>query len=194
MTSTLLTVPVDTLSTSTTTIGGPFTGAVFADSSFLEPTTAGQPPTDLVFVNVLNVAGGGGGATYSYSSEVVTPSGTVEQSLLSNSVFLFDAASQFSGSAVQITGITDTSGGYGGGTFNAVNLGTLASTPLTTTGAAAYQVPAGFAAGVTGLANTVGAGLLAPRSGSSASIGLAYDLSKDLIVPIGFTNTNVAEL
>jgi hypothetical protein len=33
---------------------------------------------------------------------------------------------------------------------------------------------------------------LASPSRASAA-GLAYDLSKELIVPIGFTNTNVAE-
>ncbi|HEX2790506.1 MAG TPA: hypothetical protein VHN17_08765 [Steroidobacteraceae bacterium] len=193
MTSTLLSVPVTTLSTSATTIGGPFTGGIFSSSSFLEPTTAGDPSTNLVFVNVLNVTSGGGGTTFSYSSEALTPGGTVKKALTSNSVFLYNAASFLSGSALQITGITDTAGGYGGGTFNAVNLGTLASTALTTTGGASYTVPAGFVAGFGQLANTIGAGVLAPVSGSSAAaLGGAYDLSKDLIVPISLTNTNVA--
>jgi hypothetical protein len=107
-------------------------------------------------------------------------------------VFLYDAASFLSGSALQITGITDTAGGYGGGTFNAVNVGTLASTALTTTGGAAYTVPAGYVSGFTQLSTTIGAGLLAPMGASSAvSDGGAYDLSKDLIVPISLTNTNV---
>jgi hypothetical protein len=190
--STLLSVPVTTLSTNATTIGGPFTGAIYSSSSFLQPATAGEPSTDLVFVNVLDVNSGGGGTTYSYSSEVVTPGGTVKKALTSNSVFLYDAASFLSGSALQITGITDTAGGYGGGTFNAVNVGTLASTALTTTGGAAYTVPAGYVSGFTQLSTTIGAGLLAPMGASSAvSDGGAYDLSKDLIVPISLTNTNV---
>jgi hypothetical protein len=191
-TSTLLSVPVTTLSATPTTIGGPFTGGIYSSSSFLEPTTLGEPSTDLVFVNVLSVSTGGGGTSTTYSSEVLTPTGTVKQALTSNSVFLFDGASAFSGSALQITGITDTSGGYGGGTFYAVNLATLVSTALTTTGEAAYTVPAGDISGVSGLANTIGAGLLVPRGGVGASVGLAYDLSKDLIVPIALTNTNVS--
>jgi len=193
MSSTLLSVPVTTLSTSATTIGGPFTGSIFSSSSFLEPTTDGEPSTDLVFVNVVNITSGGGGTTFSYSSEVLTPGGTVKMALTSNSVFLYDAASYLSGAAVQVTGITDTAGGYGGGTLNAVSLGTLASTAMTTTGGAAYKLPAGFDPGFVQIANTIGAGVLAPISGTGAATqGGAFDLSKDLIVPISLTNTNVA--
>jgi hypothetical protein len=193
LSSTLLSVPVTTLSTSATTIGGPFTGSIYASSSFLEPTTTGEPSSDLVFVNVVDVSSGGSGTTFSYSSEVVSPAGTVMKALTSNSVFLYDGASYLSGAAVQVTGITDTAGGYGGGTFNAVNLGTLASTALTTTGGAAYTVLAGFVPAFTQIANTIGAGVLAPVSGSgAATLGGAYDLSKDLVVPISMTNTNIA--
>jgi hypothetical protein len=188
--STLLTVPVTTLSTSATTIAGPFTGSIASSNSFLQPATPGEPSTDLVFVNVLNVTGGG--TTFSYSSEVLTPGGSVKQALTGNSVFLYDAASFLSDSAVQITGITDTAGGYGGGTFNAVNVATLVSTPLKTTGGASYAVPAGFISGFTQLADTIGAGVLAPIGGSAATVGGAYDLSKDVIAPISLANTNVA--
>jgi hypothetical protein len=192
ITSTLLSVPVSTLSATATTIGGPFTGSINSSSSFLQPTASGDPSTDLVFLNVLDVSSGGGGTTFSYSSEVLTPTGTVKKALTSNSVFLYDAASFLSDSALQITGITDTNGGYGGGTFNAVNLGTLTSTALTTTGGAAYKVPAGYISGLGQLANTIGAGLFATMGGSSASVGAAYDLSKELIAPITLANTNVA--
>jgi hypothetical protein len=193
MSSTLLSVPVTTLSSSPTTIGGPYTGSIYSSSSFLEPTTDGEPSTDLVFVNVVDISTGGSGTTFSYSSEVVSPAGTVMKALTSNSVFLYDAASYLSGSAVQVTGITDTAGGYGGGTLNAVNLGTLVSTALTTTGGAAYTLPAGFDPGFVQIANTIGAGVLAPISGSgAATMGGAFDLSKDLIVPISMTNTNIA--
>jgi hypothetical protein len=190
--STLLTVPVNTLSATATTIAGPFTGGVFADSSFLQPTTPGQPSTDLVFVNVVELSSGGGGTTYSYSTEILTPSGTVKQALLSNSSFVFDAASALSGSVLQVTGITETDGGYGGGTFNALNLGTLAPTVLTTTGGAAYTAPAGYLPGFASLSSSIGAGLLEPQSSSNASLGAAYDLSKHLLVPIAISNTSVS--
>jgi hypothetical protein len=191
--STLLNVPVSTLSATATTIGGPYAGSISSSNSFLQPVTGGDPSTDLVFLNVLNAtSGGGGGTTISYSSEVLTPTGTVKKALTSNSAFIFNATSILSGSALQITGITDTNGGYGGGTFNAVNVATLASIALTTTGGAAYTVPAGFVSGFAQLSDTIGAGLFAPAGGSSAaSMGGAFDLSKDLIVPISLTNTNV---
>jgi hypothetical protein len=74
-----------------------------------------------------------------------------------------------------------------------VNLGTLASTALTTTGGADYTLPAGFDPGFVQIANTIGAGVLAPIGGSGAATqGGAFDLSKDLIVPISLTNTNIA--
>ena len=190
MSSTLYSIPVTSLSATATPIGGPYTGGLFASSSFLQPATVGQPASDLVFVNVTNV--GSGGSSFSYASQILTPTGTVKQALTSNSQFLFDAASPLSDSVLQITGITDTGGGYGGGSLHAVNLTTLASTALTTTGGAAYTVPAGDAAGAAGLSLSIGAGLLEPRGGSGASVGLAYDLSKSLIVPIALTNTNVS--
>jgi len=192
MSSTLYNVPVTGLSATATAIGGPYTGAIFSSNSFLQPATVGQPASDLVFVNVLNITSGGSGNSYSYSSELLAPTGTVKQALTSNSVFLYDGASPLSDSVLQITGITDTSGGYGGGSFHAVNLASLTSTAFTTTGGAAYTVPAGDAAGVSALSTTIGAGLLEPRGGSGASVGLAYDSSKSLIVPIALTNTNVS--
>ncbi len=42
------------------------------------------------------------------------------------------------------TGITDTNGGYGGGTANSVNVGTLADAPFTTTGGGDYVFSTGF--------------------------------------------------
>jgi hypothetical protein len=189
--STLLTVPVSGLSSSATMIAGPFTGGIYADSSFLQPTTVGDPATDLVFVNVTNVTSGGSGTTFSYSSELLMPSGTVKQALLSNSVFMFDAASPLSGSVLQATGITDTAGGYGGSTIGEVNLATLVSTPMTLSGGTAYKVPADFVIGAAGLSATIGAGILDPQSSAVASLGAAYDLSKHLIVPISVTDTSV---
>jgi hypothetical protein len=191
ITSNLLNVPVGSVSSSATSIGGPYNGSISADSSFLQPTTAGDASSRVVFLNVIQETSGGGTTTINYSSEVLTPTGTVKQSLTTNSVYPFAATGPLSGSVLQITGITDTNGGYGGGSFNDVSLATLNSTALTTTGGAAYQVPAGDISGLAGLANTIGAGVIAPRTGAGASQGAAYDLSKDLIVPISLTNTSI---
>ncbi len=117
----------------------------------------------------------------SYSSEVLTPSGTVIQAERRNSYFN-DGTSALSGYVFQIAGASIGEGGVGG-FFNTINLATLTSTHLLT--------PAGAPFGVSGhpavapLSNLIGAGAYAGQ-------GLAYDLSQDLIVPIVIANTNVA--
>ena len=46
----------------------------------------------------------------------------------------------------QVTGITDTDGGFGGGTANMVNVSNLTDTPFTTTGGGDYVFSTGFIA------------------------------------------------
>jgi hypothetical protein len=190
-TTSLFTTPVSAspAATSATTLGAsPYTGTISLGSSFMLPTTAGDSATSLVFLTVINTAA----SPTSYSSEVLSPSGSVEQSLTSNSAFLYFAASPLSGSVIQVQNI-GTSGGYGGGTFYNVkpaNLtGSAAGTAITTTGGAAYTVPANTLAGLVGLSSTIGAGDL---EATGATSGLAYDLSQNLIVPVTLTNTNVS--
>jgi hypothetical protein len=67
--------------------------------------------------------------------------------------------------------------------LNAINLETLASTPLHTPDGASYTLPLG-ARPVAALSNSIGAGAYAGQ-------GLAYDLSNNLIVPIVIANTSV---
>jgi hypothetical protein len=43
-----------------------------------------------------------------------------------------------------VEGITDTDGGWGGGTVSHVNVTTLVSTDFKTTGGAAYKMPANY--------------------------------------------------
>jgi hypothetical protein len=144
-------------------------------------------PGDLngfVFVDVTNVTG----TTFSYSSEVLTPSGAVLQPLLANSTFL-GRTTELSGTVFQIRGITDTAGGFGGGSLNSVNIAnSLTSTPFTTIGGGAYAVPQNYGTILVGLSNTIGAGDL---TSGALQTGVAYDISQQLIVPIGMANTNV---
>ena len=65
---------------------------------------------------------------------------------IANSVYLPLAiiSSHLTDSVWQVTGITDTNGGYGGGTANVVNVSTLTDTPFTTTGGGDYVFSAGF--------------------------------------------------
>jgi hypothetical protein len=187
-TGTLGTLPVGTLSTSVTALGsGSYTGFL---SAFMEPATIGTASSDLVFVNVLYVTTMP--TAFGYSSEVLTPGNTVKQALTANSYFLENGASPFSGSVLHVSGITDTAGGEGGGSISAVDIATLVATPLKASGGTTYTVPSGFTPGLAGLSNSIGSGALVPASGVAGnSSGLAYDVSKTLIVPISITNTNV---
>lgn len=79
--------------------------------------------------------------------------------------------------------------GGGGGGFDS---GSSSAVPLEVSSGGAYTVPAGFDPLFVGLSNTIGVGgstAQAPTTGNS--VGLAYDLSKSLIVPIGIANTKV---
>jgi hypothetical protein len=167
----------------------PYTGTI--STSFMQPASAGDNTTSLVFLTVVNSTV----TPTTYASEVLSPDGTTKQPLTGNSAVLPFATSPLSGSVIQVRNMS--SGGYDGGTFYNVNPSSLAGAPggtaLTTTAGAAYTVPAGTVPVLTSLSNSSGAGVLQP-TGSGSVLGLATDLSKNLIVPIGtsLTNTNVA--
>jgi len=188
LTSALATLPVGTLSTNTTALGSSYTGVV---SAFMGPTTPGTPSTDLVFVDVFNLSSNP--TVYSYSSEVLSPSGTVTRVRIANSYFLENSISLLSGSVLQLTGIDDNVGGEGGAAINALNIGTQVATPLKTSSGTTYTVPAGSIPGLVGESSVISAGVLEPvAAGFGNPAGLAVDLSKSLIVPIRITNTSVA--
>jgi hypothetical protein len=166
-----------------TALGPTLDGSI---NAFMIGSAPGNAGAQLVFVDVANVTGSG--TIFSYSSEVLTPSGAVLQPVLANSTFL-GRTSEFSGAVFQIRGITDTAGGYGGGGLNSLNIAnSLASTPFTTTGGLAYAVPQNYGGFLLGLSNTIGAGDL---TSGALQTGVAYDISQQLIVPIGMANTNV---
>jgi hypothetical protein len=186
-TSTLMTLPVGQSSTSATSIGSAFAGDI---SVVMAAPTLDDPPADLLFVTVNNTSTSGGAMTYSYSSEVLTPDGTVKQALLPNSAFL-ERTSEFSGGIFQIKGITDTGGGYGGAGVYSVDLGTLAATAFATTGGATYTVPAGYMSGFFGVSNGIGVGALS-NTGSSAALQVtAYDLTQHLMLSASLANTDI---
>jgi hypothetical protein len=185
----LATLPVGTASTGTTPLGTALNGAATA---FVLPATPGTRASDLVIVDAVNTAAG---ASYVYSSEVLTPGNVLKQSQLPNSYFLRDGRGALSGSVLQLTGINPAVAGLGGGALNAVSLATLAVTPLKGSSGTTYAVPSGFDPAVGQLSNTVGTGEEVPHSPTTGvTAGLAYDLSNSLIVPISISNTNVTPL
>jgi hypothetical protein len=117
----------------------------------------------------------------------------VRQALTSNTYFLGSGStSTLSGSVLQVTDINNVDVGMGGGPINAVSLATLSPTALKTSGGTAYTVPNGSDPTTTGVSNVIGAGVAFPQAGASGNaIGLVYDLSTDLILPVSISDTNV---
>jgi hypothetical protein len=72
--------------------------------------------------------------------------------------------------------------------IHAINLETLVSNGLTTSTGTAYTVTGGNTPSFMPESNLIGAGV----NRGNPNEGLAYDPSKDLIVPIVIANTNVA--
>jgi len=187
-TSSLMTVPVGLSSTNATIIGSPFAGDI---SVVMAAPTPDDPPADMLFVTVNNTSTKGGAITYSYSSEVLTPDGTVKQPLLPNSAFLA-RTSEFSSGIFQIKSITDTGGGFGGGSVYSVDMGTLAVTAFATTGSGTYTVPAGYFATYFGVSSGIGVGDLSSAGSASAAVqDTAYDLTQQLMLSVSLANTNV---
>ncbi len=187
----VLTLPVGTPGTPTT-IAGPFPGLV---SASMCPATFGDGTSDDLLVNVTQ--GMPGNSPTRYSSEVLTPSGAVKQAVTANSAFLTtpNCGGGF-GAVLQVRGITDTSGGFGGATANAFNLGSFSTTTLsTTTGSGTYTVPSGDQLLVTFLSANIGLGVVGPQpDGTSSPAGVAVDLSKSLIVTVSVPSSTVSLL
>jgi hypothetical protein len=171
----LATLPVGTPSANTTSLE---TNNGFTDA-FMVETTPGTASTALVFVNSESVNGMPGPPPPTYSSEVLTPSGAAKIGVIRNSAY--DVPSGLSGYVMQITGLQVQN--RENVSISAINLETLAATGLSNpTGA---TLPIGLRPFLVSKSNLIGAG-------SVGADGLAFDLSKDLIVPIIIANSNVA--
>ncbi len=131
-------------------------------------------------------------STISYSTQVLSPTGTVLASA-NNAVYsnVSTLVQDFKLKSIfQITGITDTNGGYGGGAVATVDFANSVSTPVTLLpGGAPYTVPAGdlFEALLDGYGEQVS--IVDATAGSQ---GVAYKGSNgNQITIFGFSNTNI---
>ncbi len=182
-TTTVATVPVGKTSNSANTIGS-YSGIVsgiFLVKANGAPLSAANIVVD---TSVLSPPVG-------QASHVLTPSGTVVLDT-SNSVYFPIVA--LGGIVCQLKGITDTSGGWGGGTLYNVDATTFATTgPFTTSGGGVYTVQTGAAISMGTVLNgsTIGAGYIQTLTAPVATSGSAYDLSKLLIVPVSVSGSNV---
>jgi large repetitive protein len=171
------TLPVGTLSANTTAV----TSLEGISSAFMVETTPGTPSTALVFVNTESANGRPGPPPPNYSSEVLTPSGTVKAAP-HHSAFI-TGTNRLSG-YVLLVGNLDY-GQLGTFTLSAIDLETLAATPLQIPPGLTFTGPVAVRPQLTGLSNFIGAGAFAGQ-------GLAYDLSQHLLVPIVIANSTVA--
>jgi hypothetical protein len=174
-----------------TTISGPWFPQIERESVMMCPSRFADVTSDLLLFNLEHTID----STYTYMSQALTPDGvTVRQSFLSDSAFMMspDCAAA-AGSVLQVRGITDRTGGYGGGTVNAFSLSSFSATVLnTTTGNGSYVMPTGSSPpSPVFLSDNVGAATVHNAS-SGADFALAFDLSKNLIVPVSVPNSNVS--
>jgi hypothetical protein len=118
---------------------------------------------------------------------------------IANSIYgaLAIVSNRLTDSVWQVTGITDTDGGYGGGTANTVNVASLADTPFTTTGGGNYVFSTGFIGSLFAISSNniaIGDFFNEPAvilGGPLQVEGVAADLSKNFLYPIAITNTEV---
>ena len=197
-TAALYTVPVGTTTATPTTLATYTTG-------------------NSLYVTFLAVPSGGGpfqqravrdrGARYgnvpapdvAYSAVTIPLNGGTPPAPIANSVYgaLAIISNRLGDSVWQVTGITDTDGGYGGGTANSVNVGTLADTPFTTTGGGNYVFSAGFLGAFSAISsNNIAVGDIENEpavilGGALQVDGVAADLSKNFLYPIVLTNTEI---
>ncbi|MFZ0305284.1 MAG: hypothetical protein WAL75_21515 [Terracidiphilus sp.] len=189
-TSSLYSVPEGVLSSIATAVGGPYSGALETD--FLASPTS-SASDDYLFLTAADATSSG----VSYSSQVLTTSGALAAKSSNSVLASFGPLStELEGSLLEIDGITDTKGGYGGGTVNSVGLTSLKPTPFTTASGSAYTVPAGYVISLDGFYGTgVGTGFLFSVADPTAPyIGAAVDVTQDAILPISLANSSVSPL
>jgi hypothetical protein len=195
--TTVQTVPVGVTSSKATTIGGPYSGSL--TTSFLAPAGGGSiTGLDWLLLTSFDETGSGPTAKVTYTSKALDPNGsgsvmTLPADTVLESFGVF--STELGGNVLEITGITDTDGAFGGASLDLIAVGAAtAPAKITLSGGSSYKVPAGYEISVSGFDGTsVAAGGLFSLKGAP-SIAVALDVSKHVIVPFSFTNTNVAPM
>jgi hypothetical protein len=198
-TATLYTVPVGVTTTTPTTLHTYPAGNTLVEVFLAAPTGSG-PTGNVLFATVRNATGVITAPTIAYSAVSIPLNGGTAPAPIANSVYspLAIITAQLSYTVWQVTGITDTDGGYGGGTAKTVNVSTLAETPFTTTGGGDYVFGAGFSGGLEALSsNNIAVGIFENEAGFISNgtplqeNGAAADLTSNFLYSIVLTNTYV---
>ena len=198
-TATLYTVPVGTTTTTPTTLAN-YTAGNLLPMVFVAAPSGSGAPGDVLFATVEHVTGTFPAFSYAFSAVSIPLNGTAGPAPIANSVYapLAVISSHLTDSVWQVTGVTDTNGGYGGGTANMVNVSTLADTPFTTTGGGHYVFSTGFTGALAAISsNNTAIGFfnnsaaVISGGGTLQEDGAAADLTSDFLYQISITNTEV---
>jgi hypothetical protein len=182
--ATLYSVPVGTTTTTPTTLANYPAGTGFGNNiaeAFLA-TSTGSITGDVLFATVQTATAvtlPTPTTTIQYHALSIPLNGDTAPTPIANSVYapLSFVSLQYISSVFQVTGITDTNGGYGGGTANQANVGTLADTPFTTVGGKDYVFPAGYSGELFGISdNGIAAGVFG--NGAAFDSGAATTLNE----------------
>jgi hypothetical protein len=194
-TATLYSVPVGTTTTTPTTLAAYPAGNQLQVAFLATPSGSGLS-SSVLFATVQNAKGTSPTFTYAFSAVSIPLNGGSAPPPVANSVYggLAIISARLTDSVWQVTGITDTNGGYGGGTANSVNVGTLADTPFTTTGGGDYVFSPGFVGSLFAISsNNIALGFLFNfHTATPQEDGAAADLTLNFLYPVSLTNTYVA--
>jgi hypothetical protein len=198
-TAMLFSVPVGTTTTTPTTLAN-YTAGNSIPLVFVAAPSGSGAPGDVLFATVEHATGTFPAFSYAFSAVSIPLNGTAGPAPIANSVYapLAVISSHLTDSVWQVTGITDTNGGYGGGTANVVNVSTLADTPFTTTGGGHYVFSAGFTGALAAISsNNTAIGFfnnsaaVISGGGTLQEDGAAADLTSDFLYQISIRNTEV---
>jgi hypothetical protein len=193
-TTTFYSVPVGKTSTTPTLLGGPYNGigTGFVD----QPTPTSARSSEKLFATMRGFSGTSSKEIVDFSTVSIPVLGPYNPKPKANSAYAGDAILNSTGVVLEVTGITETDGGLGGGKISQFEVGSTTSTVLKTTSGADYLIPSGqqdeaILLGFFG--DGIAAGELYPQSLTSGTdAGLAVDLSRSILLPISYPKTDVS--
>ena len=197
-TATLYTVPVGETTTTPTTLANYPAGDLLTNVFLSAPSGSGLSAS-VLFVTVRKASGSISAPTIAYSAVSIPLNGGTAPAPVANSAYeqLAVVSPRLTYNVWQVIGITDTNGGWGGGTAYSVNVSTLVDTPFTTTGGADYVFGKGFSGGFAAISSpNIAIGILENSSAVSGGAtlvedGAAVDLTTNFLYPVAITNTYV---
>ncbi len=121
-------------------------------------------------------------STTAQSTMILKPDGTVVQALMANSSFR-GLATRFSGTVLQLQGITDTDGYDGGGSLYDFNIVSGVTVPYSVVGTGMLTAPANGKSTIYagGISNNLGTGQIV---GNSSDMGFVYDVTTHTVIPV----------